>query len=145
MKQYTRLALCTYAIDSESSKGRSSPCSSFFLSFFSSCVYSVERRALAKKTNFIERKNLTIKCQLVHSFAIQLLFFFLLHFCSSSLPFLPSTGFFVCSLPASFSILSPRIIFTSVINKSALWTFFCELCCCMTMPMLLLDARKEMS
>lgn len=41
------------------------------------------------------QKNFTIKCQLVHSFAIQLLFFFLLHFCSSSLPFLPSTGFFL--------------------------------------------------
>lgn len=58
-------------------------------------------------------------------YAIIIILFLWLHFLravcmSSSLPFLPSTGFY---LPASFSILSPRIIFTSVINKSALWTF----------------------
>lgn len=110
------------------------------------------KTCICTKKRISSRKNCTIKCQLVHIILYTIIILFLVAF-FLLLESLLRWHFYRLPdfiLPASFSILSPRIIFTSVINKSALWTFFhglCYWCCCcrcyMMMPILLLDARKK--
>lgn len=87
-----------HTIDLKSSKGRSSM-HFFFLSYFR-VIFFRWKTCICKKANeFYREKNFIIKCQLVHTYSVHNYYsFFLLHFLYN---------FFA---PASFSILSPRII-----------------------------------
>lgn len=142
MKQYTRLALCTYTIDLESGKGRSSLCffslSIFVLFCWKTCICKNE---FHRKKLHNQMPTRIYSDNYYYSFSCCIFFLYLnLSFVAIFFYLLPD--FFL----ASFSILSPRIIFTSVINKSELWTFFtdcaaawwCQSYC-------LLDASTEMS
>lgn len=97
---HVRLILCTYTIDLESGKGRSSLCVFFFLPIF--VLFCWKTCICTKKTNFIEKKlhyqmPTRTHYTLHNYYSFSCCIFFAVGI-SSSLAFLPSTGFHFASI-----------------------------------------------